>query len=99
MSAHSQHQHGMNRWSTIRISYLDGPACFILNIDHPDEQDQLLIQLRMHPRWFMFPVFILQSSPLSAYLCDGLLQDDLLLRIEQFEQRYQLLKLDPEKGS
>ncbi len=77
---------------------LDGPACFILNIDHPDEQDQLLIQLRMHPRWFMFPVFILQSSPLSAYLCDGLLQDDLLLRIEQFEQRYQLLKLDPEKG-
>lgn len=77
---------------------LDGPACFILNIDHPDEQDQLLIQLRMHPRWFMFPVFILQSSPLSAYLCDGLLQDDLLLRIEQFEQRYQLLQLDPEKG-
>lgn len=77
---------------------IDGPACFILDPGNPQQQDELLIRIRQHPRWFAFPVFTLQQSPLSVYLSDGLLPDDLLIRIEQFEQRHQILKVDPEKG-
>ncbi len=77
---------------------IDEPACLILNLDIPEEQDLILQQLRAHPRWFMFPVFIMQNSPLSAYLADGLLPDDLPFKVEQFRQRYQLLSFDPEKG-
>lgn len=77
---------------------VDEPSCFILNPDDSAQQDQLLIQIRKHPHWFAFPVFTVQQSPLSAYLSDGNIPDDLLIRIEQFEQRYQILKVDPEKG-
>lgn len=77
---------------------VDEPSCFILNLDDPAQQDQLLVQIRKHPRWFAFPVFTVQPSQLSAYLSDGNIPDDLQIRIEQFAQRYQILKVDPEKG-
>ncbi len=77
---------------------IHGTACFILDPADPQQQDALLIRIRQHPHWFAFPVFTVQPSPLSPYLSDGLPPDDLLIRIEQFEQRYQILKVDPEKG-
>lgn len=83
---------------TVLPDVIDEPVCFILNMDVSEEQDRMLLQLREHPHWFAFPIFILQPSPLSAYLSDGLIPDDLLLKIELFEQRYQLLKLDLGKG-
>lgn len=52
----------------------------------------------MHPRWFMFPVLFYKVALYLLICVMGYYRDDLLLRIEQFEQRYQLLQLDPEKG-
>ena len=92
-----QHQLPVLQYTSLP-DIVNEPACFILNPESPQQQDELLIRIRQHPRWFAFPVLTLQPSPLSAHLSDGLVPDDLLIRTEQFEQRYQILKVDPDKG-